>query len=35
MGDYNNRNKLMEKYRGPSNQYSKMEKRYFIQLFLE
>ena len=33
MGDYNNRNKLMEKYRGPSNQYSKMEKRYFIQLF--
>jgi len=33
MGDNNNRNKLMEEYRGPSNQHSKMEKRYFIQLF--
>ena len=33
MGDYNNHNKLMEKYRGPSNQHSEMEKKYFIQLF--
>ena len=32
MGNNNNLNKLMERYRGPSNQHSKMEKRYFMQL---
>ena len=32
MGNNNNRNKSMKRYRGPSNQHSEMEKRYFIQL---